>query len=127
MTNNLPPGPWSYDADANCVRSAIGVAFCMANKALADILIRGEREADETPIDAAWLVSLGGDERGGDAFTRRFFFNASNVQFMVDLYGPDGSYGMLSDRDAGIFITVSTRGTFRTAMRMLGIDIKEPT
>lgn len=86
---NLPPGPWKYrpdryddwgwvrDADGNVVADTCPVQLIGPHKsqhayntleyhagppqarAVAELLIRAEREADETPASFEWLVSVG--------------------------------------------------------------------
>lgn len=117
--NNLPPGPWAYDSDANCVRSAIGVAFCMANKALADLLIRAEREADETPLTIEDVERMLGRKRANDM---QIFDVSAEWRFEDTGRGWDAWdwYG-----DPCNVATLKTHGEFRTFCRLFGIEVKE--
>jgi hypothetical protein len=133
MTTNLPPGPWRNDSGP--IRDAEGIIIADvygrgdipgSHSAIADLMIQAEREADPTPLDAEWLVSVGGECYGGQ--DGLFFkspgdhqwFRVDSVESQLALYCP----GKIKFVTA--VIPVPTRGAFRTAMRMLGIQLPEP-
>lgn len=151
--SDLPPGPYvqlvfegdgygfAHVVDANC--QPLAETFVQnetpgAADALAELLIRAEREADPTPIDVEWLVRLGGEV---------YHHNESIITVLMPT--PDDTWlgiqvewnpaypevipslNAVQDKKAQnaqetVGMLVPTRGTFRTAMRVLGIKIEEP-
>lgn len=95
-------------------------------RGVAALLIRAEREADPTPLDVAWLVSMGGEIVKNLDYLISVAFKITGKSDISVVWCPDDrrsiqelSYGLLYK------IPVPTRGAFRTAMRVLGITIEE--
>lgn len=110
------------------------VSVCNQLKAARGLLIRAEREADETPITKEWLVSVGGVVRCDNGvrmdveFAHPVWEISAWVHASHDL--PDRPVRLSVIRRRGLApeiqnLPVPTRGTFRTAMRMLNIEVKE--
>lgn len=87
-------------------------------------------EHDPTPLDAEWLVSVGGEkEYPGDDLREIVHIPADGVEWVrvvfpktldrKPLFGVRVAFGQVWS------IPVPTRGTFRTAMRLFGIEIEE--
>jgi hypothetical protein len=139
MTTNLPPGPFSarsdgnasyiHDADKTFVGYFRGAGPPQA-RALADLLIRAEREADPTPLNADWLLSVGGEGSVEYKGIYDVLFDHPDFEVVMEFRPRYGNVPHMVLREtyemvSKIRISVPTRGAFRTAMRMLGIKLTE--
>lgn len=116
--SDLPPGPWSKLWGKVWSETGAVVADYYGVAPVGDLLIRAERESDPTPLDAEWLVSVGGEHTHGGMID---FTTAGGLTFHIMancLFVRSDSVNYLAE--------CPTRGTFRTAMRLLGITIEEP-
>lgn len=120
---NLPPGPYTLEEDSTgWVHVLDGnlktVAHCRPPqaRAVAELLIRAEREADATPIDEAWLNSM-----GGTVFTAM----GLTISFCMDAM-ERWQAALLQDDDLVELGPLFTRGQFRKLSSSLGIELKEP-
>jgi len=83
-------------------------------------------ENDPTPIDKSWLVSIGGDIRKDFEYRVSVFFRSNNGCSLYVSWCPDDKKS-IPELKYGLsyVVPVPTRGTFRTAMRLFGIEIEE--
>ena len=130
--SDLPPGPLTIN-QFDSVHDSTGrfVASLAGNRALAELLIRAEREADPTPLDAEWLVSVGGEGSVEYKGIVDVLFDHPEFEVVVEFrprYSktPHAVLKEIYETLSKIRIPVPTRGTFRTTMRLLGITIEEP-
>ena len=136
--SDLPPGPLTVN-QFDSVHDSTGrfVASLAGNRALAELLIRAEREADPKPIDAEWLESIGGTTIDNNESVVKVEFEPPRItwfQMYVEWHPFDSTsipqfYAAQDSVELNaveaIGVNVPTRGTFRTAMRLLGITIEE--
>lgn len=149
----LPPGPWQYcpwEHDYCIVRAPDGeiVASILAPmkqsefyasvprgspeaeagppkaRAIAELMIRAEREADPTPLDAAWLLSVGFKAVPSDMgpeYHDHYQLGRLNL-WQFHGAGPGDGEWLVNDAD---WIAIRTRGQLRRLAACLGITLKE--
>jgi hypothetical protein len=123
MTTNLPPGP--YRNDSGPIRDAEGIIIADvygrgdipgSHSAIADLMIRAEREADQTPltpemmpatlkVNAGWFLDFDWHCKKCTVFIRYET-------------GGDGC-----GWNAVELTTLNTMGEFRTLCRLFGIEV----
>lgn len=146
MTNNLPPGPWNYmpnehddwgwlrDANGNvfmntCGNNAADFAFSHRYgtpeykagppqaRAIAELLIRAEREADETRLTIEDVERMLGKECEDDMDT----VDVANISFEASSDGIE--VWRFNSSSADHVATIKTHGEFRTFCRLFGIEV----
>lgn len=130
VANTCPPGLAQDFRDAR-LQQAPSVTAWKAGppqaRAIAELLIRAELEADPTPVDEAWLLKSGGTKIGS-----YFEFSDDQMQPVRLRVYKSGGFDIRQIDDEGKDHNVEprgllTRGAVRRLLSALGIEPKEPT
>ena len=117
---SLPPGPWKYDADYGCIYDASCHHVAEAPRAVAELLIRAEREADETEVGPRITPVA---EEQTEVCTKRLLVRIAGVGLLSIEYERITAAG---HDDVILFVGRKvTMGQLRKLAAALGIELKE--
>ena len=127
MTTELPPGPWKTHSPYESNRVDIlcggygGIIARDVYPAVADLLIRAERESDPTEITADWLRSVGFVDDGVHIAMKRF---GPDRNGMIQVYPEEHGGGGWFVNGTRIW-SPQSRGDVRRMCAALGVELKE--